>query len=159
MLTIRSATSADASLIHRMIQQLADFANESEHVRTTGTDILRDGFSANPQFRALIAEWNGHAAGFALFFNYYSTWRGAGLYLEDLYILPDFRRRGIGRALFASVAQAATKENLAFVRWTVLSWNQPAIEMYKATGAAFLDDWRTAVLAGDELQKLASDLL
>jgi GNAT superfamily N-acetyltransferase len=158
MLTIRSATRADAPLIYNMIRQLADFANESQHVRTTEADILRDGFGANPQFRALIAEWDGHPAGFALFFNYYSTWRGAGLYLEDLYINPDFRRRGIGRALFAHVAQAAATENLAFVRWTVLSWNQPAIEMYQATGAAFLDDWRTAVLAGDELQKLAGDL-
>src|SRR6202158_4990509 len=84
MLKIRQANVTDAALIRRMIWELADFEKAPDEVRTTEADIARDGFGANPLFRALIAEWHGQPAGFALFFPYYSTWRGAGLYLEDL---------------------------------------------------------------------------
>jgi|HubBroStandDraft_1064217.scaffolds.fasta_scaffold00205_4 GNAT superfamily N-acetyltransferase len=155
MLTIRAATIADAPLIRRMIWELADYEKAPDQVRTTEADIARDGFGANPQFRVLIAEWHGQTAGFALFFSYYSTWRGAGLYLEDLFVRPEFRGRGIGRALFARVARAAGQENRSFITWAVLDWNQPAIDMYKALGAHFLDEWRSAHLAGDGLRKLA----
>src|SRR4030081_107851 len=155
MLTIRAATIADAALLRRLIWELADFEKEPDQVRTTEADIARDGFGANPQFRARIAEWEGQPAGYALFFSYYSTWRGAGLYLEDLFVRPAFRKRGIGKALFASIARAAEQENRLFIRWEVLNWNQSAIEMYKALGADFLDDWRAVLLAGDGLRKLA----
>jgi GNAT superfamily N-acetyltransferase len=155
MLTIRAATIADAALLRRLIWELADYEKAPDQVRTTEADIARDGFGANPQFRALIAEWHGQPAGFALFFSYYSTWRGAGLYLEDLFVRPDFRGRGIGTALFARVACAAEQENRSFIKWAVLDWNQPAIEVYKALGARFLDEWRSALLAGDGLRELA----
>jgi GNAT superfamily N-acetyltransferase len=155
MLTIRAATLADAALLRRLIWELADFEKEPDEVRTTEADIARDGFGANPQFRALIAEWHGQPAGFALFLGYYSTWHGAGLYLEDLFVRPDFRGRGIGTALLARVARAAQEGNRVFIRWEVLNWNQPAIEMYKALGAGFLDEWRSVVLTGDGLRKLA----
>jgi len=155
MLTIRAATIADAALLRRLIWELADYEKEPDQVRTTEADIARDGFGANPQFRAVIAEWLGQPAGFALFFSYYSTWRGAGLFLEDLFVRPDFRGRGIGKALLARVAHAAEQEKSAFIRWEVLNWNQPAIEMYKALGADFLDDWRAVFLEGDGLRKLA----
>jgi GNAT superfamily N-acetyltransferase len=154
MLTIRAATLADATLIGRLISELADFEKKADQVRTTPADIARDGFGANPRFRALIAEWRGQPAGFALFFSYYSTWRGSGLYLEDLFVRPDFRGRGIGKALLARVAGEAEQDNSAFLRWTVLNWNQSAIAMYKALGADFLDDWRSVLLAGDGLRKL-----
>jgi len=98
MLTIRTAAIADAALIRQLIWELADFEKTPDQVQTTEADIARDGFGVDPQFRALIAEWSGHPAGFALFFSYYSTWRGAGFYLEDLFVRPDFRGRGIGRA-------------------------------------------------------------
>ena len=155
MLTIRAATVADAALLRRLIWELADFEKEPDQVRTTEADIARAGFGANPQFRAVIAEWLGQPAGYALFFSYYSTWRGAGLYLEDLFVRPAFRGRGVGKALFASVARAAEQENRLFIRWEVLNWNQSAIEMYKALGADFLDDWRAVFLEGDGLRKLA----
>ena len=137
MLTIRPATVADAALLRTLIWELADFEKEPDAVLTTEADIARDGFGANPQFRALIAEWDGQPAGYALFFGYYSTWRGAGLYLEDLFVRADFRGRGIGSALLARVAQTAKQENCAFMKWEVLNWNQPAIDMYKALGAEF----------------------
>jgi GNAT superfamily N-acetyltransferase len=155
MLTIRPATIADAPLIRSLICELAAFEKEPDTVRVTDADIARDGFGANPQFHALIAEWRGAPAGFALFFNYYSTWRGAGFYLEDLFVRPDFRGRGIGTALFARVARAAEQEGRRFIKWSVLDWNQPAIDMYKALGSEFLDGWRTVLLTGDGLHKLA----
>ncbi len=155
MLTIRAATIADAALIRQLIWELADFEKEPNKVRTTEVDIARDGFGANPEFRALIAQWDGQPAGLALFFSYYSTWRGAGLYLEDLFIRPEFRGRGIGTALFARVARVADQENRRFIKWAVLDWNQHAIEMYQALGSDFLDGWRDVLLSGDNLRKLA----
>jgi GNAT superfamily N-acetyltransferase len=155
MLTIRAAAVTDALLIRTLISELADFENEPDQVLTTAADIAHDGFGEHPQFRALIAEWNGQPAGFAVFFSYYSTWRGAGLYLEDLFVRPDFRGRGIGKALLVGVARAAKQDGRGFVRWAVLRWNKPAIEMYKALGADFLDGWRSVLLAGDSLRKLS----
>ncbi len=155
MLTIRAATIADAALLKRLIWELAEFEKAPDQVRNTEAAIARDGFGANPQFRALIAEWHGQPAGYALFFSYYSTWRGAGLYLEDVFVRPEFRGRGIGTALFARVARAAQRESRSFIRWAVLDWNRPAIEMYKAMGAEFLDEWQSVHLSGDGLRKLA----
>jgi GNAT superfamily N-acetyltransferase len=155
MLTIRAATIADAALIRQLIWELAAFEKELDAVQTTEADIARDGFGANPQFRVLVAEWNGQPAGFALFFSYYSTWRGAGLYLEDLFVRAEFRGRGIGTALFARVAHVAEQENRRFIKWAVLGWNQPAIRMYTLLGGEFLDGWRDVFLAGDNLRKLA----
>lgn len=155
MLTIRAATIDDAALIRRLIWELADFEKGADQVVTTEADIARDGFGTDPLFRALIAEWDGQAAGMALFFSYYSTWRGAGMHLEDLFVRPDFRGRGVGKALLARIAQTALQENRAFVRWEVLDWNEPAIKLYEGLGANFLDDWRSVLLSGDGLRKLA----
>jgi GNAT superfamily N-acetyltransferase len=155
MLTIRPFTVDDAALLRTLIWELADYEKEPDEVRITADDLARDGFGATPQFRALIAEWEGQPAGFALFFGYYSTWRGAGLYLEDLLVRPDFRARGIGKALLAQLAQIARQENCIVLRWEVLDWSKSAIEMYESLGADFLDDRRNVLLMGDALQKLA----
>jgi GNAT superfamily N-acetyltransferase len=155
MLTIRPATVDDAALIKTLVTELAAYERASEQVCITEADIARDGFGADPQFRALIAEWLSKPVGFALFFRYYSTWRGAGLYLEDLFVRPAFRRRGIGTALLSGVASEAKRENRLFVRWAVLHWNACAMGLYKTVGADFLDDWRTVLLAGDGLKNLA----
>jgi GNAT superfamily N-acetyltransferase len=154
MLTIRRATVADAALIKTFITELAAYEQASHQVLITDMDIARDGFGADPQFRVLIAEWSSQPAGFALFFDYYSTWRGAGLYLEDLFVRPAFRRRGVGTSLVSGVAREAEQQNRLFVRWAVLDWNACAVEMYKTLGADFLDDWRTVLLAGDGLKNL-----
>jgi len=157
MITIRVATIDDVALIRRLIAELAEYEREPDQVRTTEADITRDGFGANPQFRVLIGEWRGEPVGFAVFFHYYSTWRGPGLYLEDLFVLPDFRGQGIGTALLTRVARTAEQEGRVFIRWAVLNWNQPAIDMYKSLGANFLDDWRIVLLTGEGLRKLAKE--
>ncbi len=155
MLTIRPATVADAALIRQFIWELADFEKAPDEVHTTEAQIARDGFGAVPEFRTLIAEWHGQPAGFALFFGYYSTWRGAGFYLEDLFVRPDYRGHGIGTALLSRVAQIAAEEGRCFMKWSVLKWNQPAIDLYKNLGGEFLDEWRDVFLEGDGLRKLA----
>lgn len=155
MLNIRPAIIADATLIRRLIWELADFEKEPDEVKTTEADIARDGFGTNPLFRALIAEWDGRPAGYALFFPHYSTWRGTGLYLEDLFVRPEYRARGIGGALLSRVAQIADRERCVFLKWEVLDWNQPAIDMYKALGADFMDEWTTVFLTRESLRKLA----
>jgi GNAT superfamily N-acetyltransferase len=156
MLTIRTATIADSALIRRLIWELADFEKAPDEVRTTQAQIERDGFGSNPEFRALIAEWEGQPAGFALFFGYYSTWRGSGLYLEDLFVRPEFRGHGIGTALLARIARIAEQEDRCFMKWSVLDWNQRAIDLYKALGVTFLDEWQDVLLLGDGLRKLAA---
>jgi len=155
MLRIRPATSDDAALLLTMIRELAAFERELDLCVIEEADLVRDGFGENPRFCALIAEWDGQPAGYALWFNYYSTWAGRGLFLEDLFVREQFRGRGIGKALLAAVARIAVQENCYGVQWEVLDWNERAIELYKSLGAEFRDQWRLVSLAEDALQKLA----
>lgn len=155
MLTIRAATIEDVPLLRELIGGLAEFEKEPHAVKITVGELARDGFGASPRFRALIAEWDRKPAGYALFFPHYSTWRGPGLFLEDLFIRSDFRGRGVGKALLAEVARIAMQEGCVLLRWEVLDWNQPAIDLYKALGAEFSEGWRSMSLMGDALRKLA----
>jgi len=157
MLSIRPATVNDAPLLRALIFELAEYERERDQVGITEADIVRDGFGPHPQFRALIAEWDGQPAGYSLFFGFYSTWVGRpGLFLEDLFVRQEFRGKGIGKALLATVARIAEQENCYGIRWEVLDWNQPAIDFYKSLGAIFLDQWKSALLTGDALDRVAS---
>jgi GNAT superfamily N-acetyltransferase len=156
MLSIRAANVNDASLLRALICELAEYERERNHVVITEADLVRDGFGPQPKFRALIAEWGGQPAGYALFFGVYSTWEGRpGLFLEDLFVREQFRGKGIGRALLAKVAGIARRENCYGVRWEVLDWNQPAIDFYKRLGCTFLDQWKSALLTGEALERVA----
>jgi len=155
MLQIRPATIHDAALLRTMIRELAEFERELELVTIREEDLARDGFGENPRFRALIAEWEEHPAGYAVFFGYYSTWAGRGLFLEDLFVREAFRKRGIGRALLAAVARIAVDEHCYGIHWEVLDWNQKAIELYRKMGATFRDQWRPVLLIDDALRRLA----
>ena len=155
MLSIRSARDSDVVLLRKMIRELAEFERELDFVTIQEADLLRDGFGPNPKFRALIAEWDAQPAGYALFFGYYSTWVGPGLYLEDLFVREQFRGKGIGKALLAAVARIARDEACCSVQWEVLNWNSKAVELYKALGAEFRDEWRSVLLTGAALQRLA----
>jgi GNAT superfamily N-acetyltransferase len=156
MLSIRYATAADAALLTTMIRGLAEYENELEMVSITEGDILRDGFGPAPKFRALIADWQAQAVGYALFFHVYSTWVGRpAMFLEDLFVRPEFRHHGIGKALLAQVARIALDDGCFALRWEVLNWNQSAIALYQRLGATFIDGWRSMLLTDGPLQRLA----
>src|SRR6266571_2872737 len=142
MLTIRPATISDTTLILDLVRELAAYERAPDAVKAAEADFARDGFGAAPKFRVVIAEWDATAAGFALFFYNYSTWEGRpGLYLEDLYVRPEFRGRGIGKALLVRLAKIAVDENCGRFQWAVLDWNQPSIDFYEALGARRLSEW------------------
>ena len=154
---IRAATINDIALLRTMIRELAEFEHELELVTIREEELARDGFGENPRFRALIGEWEGQPAGYAFFFNYFSTWVGKGLFLEDLFVREKFRKRGIGKALLAEVARIAVNEQCYGIHWEVLDWNQKAIELYKALGAEFRDQWRPVLLSGEAMHRLAEE--
>ncbi len=157
MISIRNAGVADAPLILKFIRGLAEYERATS-VIATEEDLRRDGFGPEPKFRCIIAEWDGVPAGFAFFFYNYSTWRAqAGLYLEDLFVLPEMRGKGIGKALLKHLAQIVIRENCYGIRWMVLEWNEPAIKFYESLGAETLGEWETMWLTGEPLTKLATD--
>jgi GNAT superfamily N-acetyltransferase len=155
MLSIRSATISDVGLLRTMIRELAEFERELHLCVIEEADLARDGFGPEPKFRALIAQWDRQAAGYALFFGYYSTWAGPGLYLEDLFVRPQFRGKGIGMKMLSMVAEIALKEERRALRWEVLDWNTNAIRLYESLGAQFRDQWRSVLLTDDALRRLA----
>lgn len=154
--TIRSATPADVPQILTFIRALAAYEREPDAVEATEAGLLRDGFGPNPFYFCLIAESDSRSAGFALYFFNYSTWLGRpGLYLEDIFVHPEFRGLGIGKALLQRVAAIALEKGCLRLQWEVLDWNTPAIEFYRAMGAEFLDAWRNVRVSGDALRRLA----
>jgi GNAT superfamily N-acetyltransferase len=157
MPSIRAATPADIPLILDLIRALAAYEREPDAVKTTETDLLRDGFGPHPRFECLIAEVAGEPAGFALFFYNYSTWRGrAGIHLEDLFVHPRFRGQGIGKALLARVAARAAEQGCVRLQWDVLDWNQTAIDFYQGLGAKFLSEWRIMRVNDEAIHSLAA---
>src|ERR1700691_4707900 len=152
MLSIRPATINDALLLTTMIHEFAEYDRLDEEAAVSEESITRDGFGPQPKFRAAIAEWSGQAAGYAIFFEFYSTFQGrAGLFLDDIFVRPQFRSHGIGKALIAHVAGIAIKEEYFCIRCEMLDWNKAAIEFYGKLGAVFLDEWKAALLIGDAL--------
>jgi GNAT superfamily N-acetyltransferase len=158
MLVIRKAEPRDIPQILEFIRELAKYERQPQEVVATQEDLLRDGFGEHPRYFCLMAEWNGEPAGFAFYFHTYSTWLGRwGMYLEDLFVRPQLRGKGIGKALLVELARIAVREKCGRVNWQVLDWNTPAIEFYRGLGAKMLSDWETFRLAGDALERLARD--
>ena len=156
MLNIRPATPDDIPLILAFIRELAEYERAPEQAIAKPEDLRRDGWGPEPKFRVVIAEWQGAPAGFALFFYNYSTWQGrAGIYLEDLFVRPQFRGKGIGKALLVHLAQIAVRENCGRFQWQVLDWNTPSIDFYKSLGAVVMQEWLTMRVEGEALEKLA----
>ena len=154
-LVIRSAVRADVRLLTELIHEFAKF--EGLPAVITEADLRRDGFGPQPKFRVLIAEWQKQPAGYALFFDYYSTFRGrSGIFLEDIYVLERFRAQGVGKALFARLAAIVLREYRAGIMFNVLDWNNKAIDFYRRIGATFLDNWRTICLEGTALERLGA---
>jgi len=157
MLNIRPATSADIPVILRFIHELATYEREPDAVVATEADLLRDGFGPTPRFWSLIAEFDGEPAGFALYFTSYSTWRGHhGIRLEDLYVTPALRGKGIGKALLVRLAQITVEQGCPRLEWDVLDWNAPAIAVYERIGAHIMTEWRIMRLTSEALTSLAT---
>jgi GNAT superfamily N-acetyltransferase len=155
MLSIRPATANDAALLKTLIHEFAEFERLAATI--TERDLLRDGFGPQPKFRVLLAEWDGHPAGYALFYDCYSSFRGPGIFLEDLYVRTAFRGKNIGRALLARVAAIARDGDCCGVLFNVLDWNESAIHFYKSLNVTFWDDWKTLCLEGLALESLVKD--
>ncbi len=156
MLTLRPAVPADAPLILQFIRELADYEREPQAAVATEADILRYAFSEYPLVHVTMADWEGNPAGFALWFLNFSTWEGKpGIYLEDLFVRPALRGKGIGKALLQDLAATAVKEGWTRFVWQVLDWNTPAIEFYEAHGAKVMREWLTCRVEGEALRELA----
>jgi GNAT superfamily N-acetyltransferase len=156
MITYRRATITDVPLLLTFIRELAAFEKEPDAVVATEDDLRRDGFGASPRFYALLAEEDGEALGFAFYFHAYSTWRGRPvLYLEDLFVYPAHRKKGIGLALMQRLAKIAVDEGCPRFVWEVLDWNEPAIRFYESLGAEVLRPWLNVRLEGEALERLA----
>lgn len=156
MLKIRPATRKDARLIVEFVRALAEYERAPESAVLTARDIVRDGFGRNPKFYVVIAEWSKKPVGFALWFYNYSTWLGRpGIYLEDLFVYPEYRGKGIGKALLVHLAKIAVKQKCGRYQWQVLDWNTPSIEFYKSLGATIMKEWLGMRVEGEALKKLA----
>lgn len=155
-LTIRKAEERDASLVFDFIRELAEYERLAHEVDATEADVAKALFSAQPRVFADIAEWEGRPAGFALWFYNFSTFRGRhGIYLEDLYVRPEFRSKGIGKALLQHLARRCMAEGLPRLEWWVLDWNEPALRFYRSIGAIPMDEWTVQRVTGEALKNLA----
>jgi len=155
--TIRPAAPADAGLVYGFVRALAEYEKLLEEVVATEADLARDLFGPAPRVFAEIAEADGRPVGFALWYYSYSTFAGRhGIYLEDLFVVPEARGRGAGKALLRSLARHCLDEGLGRLEWAVLDWNAPSIAFYDSLGAAAMDEWIVRRLTGEALRKLGA---
>ncbi|HEY4199742.1 MAG TPA: GNAT family N-acetyltransferase [Devosiaceae bacterium] len=156
-LSIRGTTAADVSLILKFIMDLAVYEKLEHEAQATPEDIAENLFGANPKVFCEIAEWDGEPVGFALWYYTFSTFQGLhGIWLEDLFVDPVVRGRGIGKALLRHLAQRCLRKKLGRLEWAVLDWNAPSIAFYESQGAIFMDDWRRCRVTEDALERLGA---
>ena len=157
-IVLRAAVEADSALIYAMVRELADYEKLSGDVDATPEAIAAALFAREPRLFCDIAEWNGEPAGFSVWFLNFSTFRGRhGIYVEDLFVRPAFRKRGIGKALMARLARRCVEDDLARFEWAVLDWNAPSIEFYRSIGAQVMEEWRICRLSGPALRAFAGE--
>lgn len=155
--TVRSAVRSDATHIHRFIVELAIYEKAEHEVKSTVTDIEKTVFSPESTTHALMVELDGEPVGMAIYFFNYSTWLGQnGIYLEDLYVSPKHRGLGLGKKLMGQLASIAKEKNCARMDWSVLDWNQPAIDVYDSLNAKPQSEWIAYRLTGEALDALAA---
>lgn len=154
---IRPARESDTGLIFDLVRELAEYERLADAVDATPEMIAAALFGEAPRLFCDIAEWDGEAAGLAVWFLNFSTFRGRhGIYLEDLFVRPAFRGRGLGKALMTQLAKRCVAQGLARFEWSVLDWNAPSIAFYKSIGADVMDDWKICRLSGPALQAFAA---
>jgi GNAT superfamily N-acetyltransferase len=157
-LSIRPASQSDAAVIFNLIRELAEYERLAHEVDATEADIAKALFGPSPRVFADIAEWEGEPVGFALWFYNFSTFRGRhGIYLEDLFVRPACRSKGIGKALLKHLARRCMAEGLTRLEWSVLDWNEPALRVYRSIGAVQMEEWTAQRMTGEALRRLATD--
>ena len=155
-LTIDPATPHDVPLILDLIRELAEFEHEPDSAHATAAQIEAALFGERPAAAAVVARLDGAAAGWALWFQNFSTWTGRpGLWLEDLFVRPRYRRQGVGKALLVYLARLCVERGYGRFEWSVLDWNTPALDFYKTLGAEPMSEWTTQRMSGDSLRRLA----
>ena len=155
-LTIRRARPDEAGLVFSLVRELADYEKLLHEVHASEADIAEALFGASPRLFCDIAEWNGEPAGFAVWFVNFSTFAGRhGIYLEDLFVRPALRGKGIGKALLVHLAKHCLANGWARLQWAVLDWNAPSIAFYKSLGAELMDEWTICRVSGSALSALA----
>ncbi|MBE9054091.1 GNAT family N-acetyltransferase [Nostocales cyanobacterium LEGE 11386] len=156
-LILRFAEPTDSNVLFDLIKGLAEYEKLS-HAVTGNVLALKEHLFGSPKYvEAILAEYTGQAVGFALFFPNYSTFlTKPGIYLEDLFVLPEYRRQGIGKALLSKVAQIAVERNCGRLEWSVLDWNESAQAFYRSMGASILDDWRICRVTEESMKQLAN---
>ena len=154
--SIRAARPGEAALVLSFVRELAEYEKLSHEVDATEEMIAAALFGPSPSVFCDLAEWDGQAVGFALWFNTFSSFRGRkGIWLEDVFVRPAYRGRGIGQALLRRLARRCADEGWTRFEWSVLDWNEPAISFYRAQGAELLDGWTICRVTGDALDRLA----
>ena len=157
-LSVRAARPADSALVFALVRELADYEKLAHEVDATERQIADALFGPTPRLYCDIAEWGGEAVGFAVWFLNFSTFRGRhGLYLEDIFVRPAFRQRGIGKALMARLAAHCVERGYARFEWAVLDWNAPSIAFYRSIGAQVMEEWKICRLSGPALATFARD--
>jgi len=155
-LVIRRARPDEAGLVLSLVRELAEYEKLLHEVDATEADIAEALFADHPRLFCEIAEWNGEVAGFAVWFLNFSTFSGrSGLYLEDLFVRPALRGKGIGKALLVHLARECVKNGWSRLQWSVLDWNTPSIEFYQSLGAVLMDEWTVCRVGGAALTALA----
>jgi GNAT superfamily N-acetyltransferase len=156
-LVLRPVEPADIAVLFSLIQALAEYEKLSDAVTGNADELKEHLFGSRPYAEAILAEYGGEIAGFALFFYNYSTFlTKPGLYLEDLFVLPAYRRQGIGKAILTYLARLSVERGCGRLEWSVLDWNEPAIAFYQSLGASILPDWRICRVTGESLDRLAA---
>ncbi len=156
-LTLRPATPVDVPVLFSLIQALAEYEKLSHAVKGNAEALKEHLFGSHRYVEAIMAEYAGQSVGFALFFNNYSTFlTQPGIYLEDLFVIPEYRRQGIGKAMLTYLANLAVERGCGRLEWSVLDWNEEAIAFYRRMGASILEDWRICRVTGESLTQLAA---
>ena len=155
-LSIRPARPGEASLVFQFVRELAEYEKLEHEVQATEAMIDAALFGEQPRVFCDIAEWDGEPVGFAVWFLNFSTFSGRpGIYLEDIFVRPAFRGRGVGKALLVHLAKQCVENGWSRLQWSVLDWNTPSIEFYKSLGGVLLDEWTVVRVSGDALTRLA----
>ncbi len=157
-LSIRPAEPADTELVFALVCELAGYENLQHEIAAKPEDIAEALFAREPRLYCDLAEWNGEPAGFSVWFLNFSTFRGRhGIYLEDVFVRPPFRKRGIGAALLKRLAKRCVENDYGRFEWTVLDWNAPSIAFYESIGAKVMHEWKLCRLTGPALARFAEE--